>query len=302
MTQVLLSYATFEEKEGDDAVVEPFNRVKFDYRMYLDGTELEEYHEEDYIVVVSSDGYGDLDYAIGQALIGAKKRDEVVTDYLVPENDPEIGAWAGKTVQLKAKVKKIEQHYLAELNDEFVSSLEGEGGSFSNVEEFRAAVRDDILYKKETAMVNAVFETFMNSVEVLQYPEREVQYYVDLEWKSIQAICAQLTMPEEQYLSMYLGMDYTLWEAQTRLSAKERVKSDMACIQLSRLLGTTLTEQEYIDGRQRFYEDVGGPEGSDFATVEEFEAYYTEREIRESILWEKSFGVLVEEAVITEPK
>ncbi|MBR2615469.1 MAG: hypothetical protein IKC69_02200, partial [Clostridia bacterium] len=219
LTQVLLSYATFEEKE--EQVVERFNRVKFDYQMYLNGKELEDYHEENYIVVVGSEGYGDLDYTIGMALIGAKRGEERETEYTFPENDPEVGTWAGQTVILKAKVKTVEQHFLPECNDDFVASLEGEGGTFATVAEFREALRESILYKKETAMVNAVFETYMTSVKVLEYPEREVQYYVDLEWESVVQTAALLSMSEDDYLGAYLGVDRALWEAQTRISAKE---------------------------------------------------------------------------------
>ena len=54
-----------------------------------------------------------------------------------------------------------------------------------------------------------------------------------------------------------------------------------------------LDEEEYQDGLTGYFEANGAGE---FESEEEFEAYYTREILYESILWDKTFQVMVENA------
>ncbi len=296
--QILLSYATFEPKEG---VVERFNKIVLDYRMYRDGKEMEDYTEKEYRIVVGSEGHGAMDYAIGMTMIGASVGEERETTYTFPEDDVEIGAWAGLTVTLKGCLKEIYQHRLPEMNDEFVSNLGSEQNSYESVEQFRDELRGQILLQKEAQRDRAVFNGYMDSVKVKKYPKKELNACMEKDRQSIENEARQLGFSMEQYLSQYMGSTAAALEVYVENMAKEQVKNDMACIQLSRVLGTTLSEEEYRSGLERLFEEEGGEVASGFETVEQFEAHYTKWEIRQSLLWEKSFRTLVERAKRLDP-
>lgn len=295
-TQVLLSYAEFEEK-GEGAEVERYNKVEISYRMYLKGEELEDYTEDSYFIIVGSEGFGDLDFAMGEALLGAKPGEIREAEYTFPDDDRNAEGWAGLTVTMKGEVKRIYSHVLPELTDEFVGGLEGEGGSFLTVEEFRKALKASLLEQKEAARENAVFTAYMNSVTVKEYPKKEVEAYVEELWQSTVATAEEMGMDVAAYLGTYLSTDEKSHREELEEKARDKVKGEMACIQLSRLRGTTLSEEEYREGVARLF--AAEQENAGFADLAEFEAYYTKRELREGLLWEKSFQALVEEAEST---
>ncbi|MBR3837081.1 MAG: hypothetical protein IKJ74_02955 [Clostridia bacterium] len=297
--QVLLSYASFEEKA--QGVVERYNKVEILYQMFRGDEEMKDYTEEAYQIIVGSDGFGDMDKLMGETLIGARVGEEREAEYTFPKEDASIGGWAGLTVTLKGKVKAIYQHYLPECNEDFVSGLEGEGGTFASVASFRLALEESILSQKAAARDQAVFLAYMDSVEVKKYPKEELNAYVERGWNEATAAAEQLGVPLEQYLAQYLATTEDAYEKLIQEKAKEQTKNDMACIQLSRLMGTELSEAEYKEGLERLFEAEGGVDESGYGSVEEFEAAYTPKEIRESLLWEKSFQQLVQQVKRLEP-
>lgn len=297
--QVLLSYASFEEKE--EGVVERYNKVEILYQMFRNGEEMKDYTEESYQIIVGSDGFGDMDKLMGEVLIGACVGEEREAEYTFPAEDASIGGWAGLTVTLKGKVKTIYQHYLPECDDEFVSSLEGEGGAFASVDSFRLALEESILSQKAAVRDRAVFLAYMESVEVKKYPKKELNAYVERGWNEARAAAEQFGIPLEQYLAQYLATDEEAYEKLIQEKAKEQVRNDMACIQLSRILGTELSEKEYEEGLERLFEAEGGAGTSGYETIGDFETAYTQKEIRESLLWEKSFQQLVQRVKRLEP-
>jgi len=298
--QVLLSYASFEKKE--EGVVERYNKVEILYQMFRNGKEMKDYTEEAYQIISGSDGFGDMDKLMGEALIGARVGEEREAEYTFPADDASIGGWAGLTVTLKGKVKAIYQHYLPECNDEFVSSLEGEGGTFASVASFRLALEESIISQKEAARDRAVFLAYMDSVNVKKYPKKELNAYVERGWSEATSAAEQLGISLEQYLAQYLATDEKAYEKLIQEKAKEQTKNDMACLQLSRLMGTELSDAEYKEGLERLFEAEGGAGTSGYDTLEEFEAAYTEKEVRESLLWEKSFRQLVQQVKRLEPQ
>lgn len=289
--QVMLSYADFSEKEG---AAEKYNRIEMVYDLYYDGKILEEYHEEEYSIVIGSDNLGDLDYLLGEAFIGANVGDVKKIQYTFPSDDFSLGFWAGLTVEAEGKLSKVYQHSVPQCTDEFVRSLEGY--SFETIADFREQLADDIRQTKLEKKADAVYDAFMDGVTVLKYPEKEFEKYVEDYQKDSKELAQQLEMSYEDYLKEYLSTDVQTFISQAEEEAEKLVKADMACIQLSRLLGTTLSQEEYDEGLQMMYESEGG-EDSDFATIEEYEEYYTVWEIRERLLWKKSFASLVENAV-----
>ena len=152
--QVMLSYADFKEKEAD-AVAERYNSLEMVYDLYYNGEAMEDYHEEEYSIVIGSDNLGDLDYLLGEAFIGAKVGDTKKIEYTFPEDDYSLGFWAGITVEAEGTLTRIYQHNVPECTDEFVRSLEGY--SFETIADFREQLAAEIRQAKEEKKADAVY-------------------------------------------------------------------------------------------------------------------------------------------------
>lgn len=285
--QIMLGYSAFEEKEGP---AEQYDRVKAEYQILYEGEPIDEYSSSEYYILIGYESGGDIDWLLGQALIGKNKGETASITYTFPESDVSLGVWAGRTVEATAKVLAVYDSHPPECTDEFVQNIGS--FSFSTVLDFRQQLREDILDQREADKKEAVKNAFLNGVTVKKYPEAELQAYVTRFLEEIKASAEEMDMTLSEYAKEYFDMTESELSRAAMEDAKERVKNDLACIQASRLLKTTLTDEEYEAGLQRYFES----EGKGFETVEDFEKYYTRDFMYESILWDKTFETLVEKA------
>lgn len=290
--QVMLSHATFEKKDG--GAVEKYNKVKYEFSMTADGKLQDKYSDDDREIIVGYEGNDASDYALGMALVGKKAGETANCEYTFPADDTDAGEFAGKTVTLTGKVLKIYQHSIPECTDEFIEKMENDG--FKTVEDFRAYISNEILEARLRAKEVAVLEAYLAGVVVKKYPERELEEYEERYLAELDDMAAQLEMTRDEYAALYLGLKKGTVEEEARKDAENRVKNDLACIQGNRKMGTTLTEEEYQDGLVDYY----AQHGTGFDTAEDFEAFYTKEIIYESVLWDKTFRIIVENAVCVE--
>lgn len=291
--QIMLSYADFNKKDG--GTVEKYNKVKIDFSLEMDGKALEGYSEKDREVIVGYEGNGDLDAVLGEALIGKKAGETASAEYTYPLVSAELGFFAGKTVTVFGEVKEIYQQSIPECTDEFAKQFQEEG--IETVDDLRAYLETEILSGKQTAKEYAVLNAYLAGVEVKKYPEAELQAYVDKYMQEMEAAAEQMGMTAKEYTE-YLGMTEAELNEDAESDAKARVRNDLACIQGSRVMGTTLSDKEYREGLENYYDNEGG----NFNSAEEFEAYYTKDIIYESVLWDKTFLAMLDKAIRLEPE
>jgi FKBP-type peptidyl-prolyl cis-trans isomerase (trigger factor) len=287
--QVMLTYALFEKKEG---TAELYNKINVEYDIYYEGEPMEDYHKEDYEIVIGSEGSGELDYQLGKEFIGASIGATKEVEYTFPSDDFSLGAWAGMTVTARATLKTVYQQTVPECTDEFVSDLDQ---GMETVADFREQLKTDIMSRKEEDKRAAVYRAFIEGVTVKQYPKKELQEYIDSYTKDSKDLAEDLGMSYAEYLQEYLETDVESFEAMAKKEAQENVKVDMACVQVSRLMNTILSEEEYNAGLQVLYDAENTEE--EFSSLKEFEKYHGKNEIRNRLLWKKTFNRMVDEAV-----
>ncbi len=286
--QILLTYADFAEKEVQ--TVEEYDKVVVDYSILHDGKELEEYSQSEYSIIVGYDGTGDVDAALAKEMMGKTVGDSCQATYTFPKGDVSLGSWAGVTIEVSGKILGIYQPFVPECTDEMVSEI-GEG--FESVQAFRDQLKLDILEQKEERKKTAVLNAFMDAVEVKKYPKEELRAYRENYLNEIRAAAEEADMEYADYLKEYLNLTEDEASEVAQSDAQSRVKNDLACIQASRLLKTTLSDEEYREGLEGYYES----EKDSFDSVEAFEAYYTKAFMTDCILWDKTFVLMVENAV-----
>lgn len=287
--QILLRNAEFEVKASNQRA-ERYNRVTVDLAVLQNGTALPEYGQEDYEVVIGLSTEDGLDTVLGEALMNSAVGENRTADYTFPA---EIGGdgLSGQSVVLSATVKKIERHIIPELLDATVAEISGE--TFATVQEFRDSVRQDILAEKELAKAQAVWLAVKNAASVRRFPQLELQAGIDLYKQSYTEFAARYELSLEQLVTVYMESTMEEFEADAREYAEEKVKNDMIMIQLVRLQNMTLTDEEYLAGAQEYF----AKEENQFGSFEEFVEYYSEENLRQSILWDKALKAVVDRAV-----
>lgn len=289
--QIMLGYSAYEKKA--EGAAEEYDRVEVAYDILYEGEPLEEYADSNYFILIGYESGGDIDYLLGKALIGKGVGETATISYTFPKSDTSLGSWAGKTVEARGTVIAVYDAYPPECTDEFVQSLES--FDFVTVQDFRDQLKEDILEQKVEGKKEAVKNAFLSGIQVKKYPEAELQAYIDRFTQELVAAAKEMDLSYGEYIKQYFDVTEDEMNEMAVNDAKERVKNDLACIQTSRLIGTTLTKKEYKEGLARYFEEVG----QDFETIKDFEAYYTYDFMYESICWDKTFDYLVEHAVNT---
>lgn len=285
--QVMLSGATFTEKSGK---AERYDKVKISFSMELDGVLQEDFSQEDYEVVIGLDAQEDLEYRLGEKLIGARAGETRSMLYTYPETAT-YGEMAGKTVTCYASVKTVYDAQIPECTDEYVQGLEG--FEFKTVADFRASVREDILQEKESRKVQAVWAAFCDTVEILEYPRAELNGYLTTYKAYYEQLAENMDMTLAEFLEEYLETDEESFLKEAEDYAKELVRNDMILTQLARTLEVTLTEEEYEAGILEYYKN----EENSFASLEEYVEYYDEENIRQNLIWDKALRLVIDNAV-----
>ena len=282
--RILLEKATFTEKSVPAA---RYYKVKIDFSIEKDGQILPTYTQTDYELIIGYSEENEIEYLLGEKLMGAVIGEERRVSYTYPEEL--LGSvLSGQEVTLCAKVKAVYPYELPTLNNRTVGEVFS--GAFQTVDELRESVKQDILKEKVLARAKAVWLALLDQVRVRSYPEEELSDYKTLYRKNYEEMAEKYSLTLSQFVENYLETDMEGFLAEGEEAAREKVKNDMIFIQLVRTLKVTLTEEEYEAGAQKYFLE----EENEFNSFEEFEEYYTKENLEQNILWDKALGLLIE--------
>ncbi len=289
--QIMLTYAEFTAKE-EDSVIQLYDKAVVDYKIFQNGQEIEEFSHSEYGIVAGYDANGDLDTALIKELMGKKVGDTCKVEYTFP-TDVSLGSWAGATVECQGTVLGIYRASVPECTDEFVQRIEKL--QFTTVQEFRDQLKLDIMSQKQEAKKQLVLDAFISGVKVKKYPDAEVKDYVEDYITDLKTMADEMQMEYVDYLKEYMQATEDQINDIALEDARRRVKNDMACIQASRILQVTFSQEEYKKRLQGYYEQ----EADKFASAEEFEIHYTRPFMEDCIRWDIAFEGMVDSAVST---
>ena len=286
--QVMLTYAEFLP-ETVDRPIELYDRVTLAYYGYVDGEVVDDLVETDATVVVGKKSDSIIETVLSDALLGAKPGEIVAAEYLYPE-DAYFSSLAGKKVLFEAHIASIEYAVIPPCDDEFVQQFEEYG--FETVADFREQVKRDILQQKEENKISAVWDAFLDGVEILGYPEGPMQWYRDSYEKDYLSTADEYGVTLTEYLATFLQITPDVYEKQKEEFARKNVKTDMALMQLVRESGVTLSDEEFKTGVAEYIASSG-----EDLPYDEFVAKHGEYVLRVNLLWDKAIMRMVENAV-----
>ncbi len=286
--QVMLTYASFAPKDG---AAELYDLVRCEFYMYFGEELLDDQTQNDHEIILGQSSLDELDQAISQQMIGCVPGDLCVAPYTFPDSAYRYGDLAGKTVRLVAEVTGVFSPTVPECDEAFIRELP-EGG-FETMEAFREDIKKDILEKKKDLQIRAVWKTFYAGASVLAYPEAEIKQHEEEYLSYYREFADENELDLDAYLREYFNSSLEKFEQEARAYAETVVANDMIFTQLSRIMGTTLTKEEYEAGVLAYFEVEKGQ----FDTPEEYVAHYGEVILYVNLVWDKTLRAMAEEAI-----
>ena len=235
--------------EGDVANIDFVGR--------MDGEEFEGGSGEDFNLTIGS---GQFIEGFESGLIGKSIGETVVLDLSFPEDysktKPELN---GKPVEFTVTINYVQGEEIpSELNDAFVQRITG--GEYTNVEDYRAYVREDLENSKiDTANTNRINEAWSQIMENATFKKDSpelYQYIYDSQMEQLESSIALYGMDMESYLT---AMDMTQEELEEQLSqyAKDNARGQLVLRAIVETEHLDLTDAEYESSLTELAEESG---------------------------------------------
>lgn len=228
-----------------------------------------------------------------EKLIGAHIGETASFDLTLP-SDYEDGALAGKTCHFSVTVKKVVHITLPPIDDALA-----EKAGFDTLADMRAAVSEQIADAQEAeyrkTAIDDAWQAVLGNCEVLSYPEDAVTFYYDEMYNSYVSYAEYCGKDLETFLADYAKIDLNTFRQQCLDSAHGAVREDMILLSISRAEGIALTDAEYQIGLQEYCTKYQ-------MSQDELIGLYTEERLRRSMLWEKVWAFLADNAEYVTPQ
>ncbi len=248
--------------------------LNIDFEGYIDGVKFEGGTAAGQEIELSDDsGYID---GFADGLYGVMPGSNVTLNITFPDDYYE--EFAGKPVTFEVTVNYILGEYIIPaFDDEFVIKYTaGEHTTTAAFREYyRAALEADLAAAAESEAYSELWRAIVDGAEVLEYPEQQVNYYLDAQKAQYMSYAESNNM---DYATMLAYMGVT--EESMNESAKSYTKEDLVFYSIVKTEGFEITDAEYQSGAAGYAEQVG-------ASVAELEEYYGKDYIIESLLWDE---------------
>ncbi len=226
--------------EAKDGLVENGDTTTIDFEGFKDGVAFEGGKAEGYQLEIGSHQFipGFEEQMIGMTI--GETKDLNLT---FPENYP-AEELAGAAVVFKVTVHEIAKKVKAELNDEFIASLNIP--EVSTVEDFRGYTRayleDQAERKFTTEKENAVLDLLIANCEV-ELDDEDIQKALESHISHIEMDVQSQGFTLDQYLQM-MGMSREAFEDQLKEPAKQQAKFEAIIDEIIRVENIETTDEE----------------------------------------------------------
>lgn len=184
-----------------------------------------------------------------EGLIGVTPGDSVTLNLTFPETYGNAD-YAGKDVTFEIKTYEIREYYTPELNDEFVKglALTDNGSAVETVDALRVYAKNKVeKSNRDQIMQNADYykwQMVIETAEVKEYPQEQIDIYVNQEFENHQKTAAQYGMEFSDYLAYYKTTEDGLKELLAE-QAKSYIRNCFVAEKIFRDENLSFTEEEY---------------------------------------------------------
>ncbi len=285
-----------EPKELDRKKVEKGDYIIFDYSGSHNGEVFDGGTAEN--VVLESVGDGGYIPGFEDNLIGAKVGETYDFNVTFPdpyENNTDL---SGEECTFTITVHGIYEKTVPVLNDDFVQNGQDVYPDVSTVDEFRAALREDLVnYYKDQAdneHKKAIWDQIMDNVEIKGYDEDAVKQYEEEFRTYYENMAASQSLEFTDFLSQNLNITEEEFTAEATNYAKSLSTEDQVVRLIAEQEGLSIGDEE----KQEAYEEFNEHYGMDEDAVINY--FGSEENFTRELLYEKVLDLVYENGVMTQ--
>lgn len=281
--------------ELKEELVEEGDVLSIDFLGKLDGVAFEGGEGEDYSLTIGS---GQFIPGFEEGLLGWKVGDKKDLDLTFPADygSPEL---AGKDVVFTVTINSGTRPVTPEYGLDFVTAT----SEFKSLEEYEAAVKEELIQKKNDEALamkqNTLWNQVMENAEIISYPEGEVEARKQENIDYYTNYATQYGMDLNSFVTAYFGMDEAAFADYLDMYAQTIVEQEMVMYAIADAEGVTLSEKEYKDLLVLTLKEQGfsGEDAFESQSGMSFEEYAGKENLQKTFLLEKVINYIVENAV-----
>ena len=277
--------------EKVDRAAKDGDTVNITYEGTVEGKKVDACCAENQDLILGSGQFID---GFESGLVGKKAGDKASLDLKFPD-DYQSEDVAGKDVTFKVTVNTVSEEVVPELTDKWVKESSNSG--CEKIDDFKAYVKKNLEAEAATAaeneMMSGAWQTVVESTEVLDYPEKEVEEAKTYLQDYYQSYAEAYGMELKDFLQM-AGMDEETFQTEMDTQAKDQVAQEMIIYAIARAEGLELTDDEYKEAAQGYVDSMG------LESIEALEEQYGHKTIEVSVLQGKVMDFIIDNAKIVD--
>ena len=268
-------------KEGDT--------VNIDYVGKKDGKKFDGGSAEGYDLEIGSDSFID---GFEDGLIGKKIGDKVKLELTFPEDYGEASL-AGQDVVFTVTINSATRMTVPEYDLDYVKNTT----EYDSIEDYEAAVKKELYKEKEAEEISnqqtELWSQVLEDTEVLQYPEKELNYYIEFNSNQIDEMAESYGLSRDDMLANYEFGSEEEFDAVNEDSSKLRVKQEMLIEYIVEKEGLEYTDEEAEEMISAFEQMGYDEEMVKSQTGHDMDSY-----VRIELLYQKVLEFLLDNAKI----
>lgn len=264
------------QKEITDQPVEMGDTVSIDFSGKIDGKEIENSVEKDYMVTV---GTGEIVKGFDDKIIGRHIGEKYNFTGQLPKDYYDVG-FAGKKVEFEIKINSISRPEILPLNDEFVTMVSNKS---KNVEEYKKEVKE-ILEKNEEEKIDKedqLWEALLEKTKVENYPKNRVEEYSKELIENCKESAQTFGMEYERFVNSEMGMTVNEYEQEVEKAAQNIVKEELVIEAIIEKEKLSPNEKEYEEEYKKLAQEYG------YESVDSLKKEISEKDLEYTILKRK---------------
>jgi len=284
-----LQDAATSQEVPKDSVVKEGDTVNIDYVGKKDGKKFDGGSAEGYDLEIGSGSFID---GFEDGLIGKKIGDKVKLELTFPEDYGEESL-AGEDVVFNVTINSATRMTVPEYDLDYVK----ENTKYDSIKDYEDSVAKTLYEEKEAEEISnqqtELWSQVLEDTEVLQYPEKELEYYIEFNSKQIDEMAESYGVTRKDMLENYDFSSEEEFDAINEDSSKLRVKQEMLIEYIVDKEGLTYTDEEAEEMVASFEKMGYDEEMIESQTGHDMDGY-----VRIELLYQKVLDFLLDNAKI----
>ena len=280
---LLSTSGELQPKEGS---LEFGDTAIFDFEGLLEGVPFDGGKAENYSLEIGSNQFIP---GFEEQMVGMNPGDEKDLNVTFPEKY-QAENLAGKPVVFKVKLHEVKTKSQAELNDEFVKTLNREG--VTTVEELKASTKKTLEDQKKTEAENTMTEQVITQVingASMDIPQEMVDEEVAQAKENVLNQAKQYGLELDMFLSLS-GVNKEQFEAQLQDESLKRVKTTLVVEAIAKQEGFKATSEELVAKYDELAKRYNMP-------IDEIKKYIPESALQNDVVLNKAYQFILDSAV-----